>query len=260
MEPERMAVELFIALATYLQKEPRPPMGDSFEEWLFWRIPAAERYRSARQGVARIEIPTSERRFDVALWQSLLEHPDLVVERDGVCLGIECKPLAASARFIELGSGVPCRTTIDFNSTVPCGQENYKGKFERYSSLKSRPTRTFYALGLYGEVEDENRVLSLLLVDGHYINRDYRLHQEHRNVSRGGFGSYGDGRVRERKMYIFPNPLTDSDLIGSICLVTEMEDLKADYPQLTYVMTKVRHTPAGEKYPFHVYRLSNDQG
>jgi len=251
----RIAVELFLELATYLRDEPRPPLGDSFEEWLFWRTPAAERYRSARQGVARVEVPSDEHRFDAILWQSLLEHPDQVVEQDGVRLGVECKSLAASTRFVETGDGVPCRTTIDFNSTVPCGQEHYKGKFQPYAPLKGQPIRTFYALGLYGEVEDENRVVSFMLVDGNYINRDYRLHREHRNISRGGFGSYGDGRIRERKMYIFPNPLTDEDLVGSVSLIAEKEYLTADFPRLSCVMTKVRRTPAGVEYPFYVYRL-----
>ncbi len=124
----RLAVELFIDLAIRLRQEPRPPMGDSFEEWLFWHTPATERYRSARQGVARVEVLMDDgTRFDRILWQSLLEHPDLVVERQAVRLGVECKSLQASPQFVETGSGVPCRTTIDFNSTVPCGLEHYKG-------------------------------------------------------------------------------------------------------------------------------------
>jgi len=57
MDPElRLAVELFIDLATRLREEPRPPMGDAFEEWLFWHTPAGEHYRSSRQGVARMVV------------------------------------------------------------------------------------------------------------------------------------------------------------------------------------------------------------
>lgn len=224
MEPEiQLVVELFIRLATLFRENPRPPMGDSFEEWLFWHTPAGEHYRSSRQGVARMDIPCEEPYFDRVLWQSLLEHPDLIVEKDGRRLGLECKSLEASAEFVATGKGIPCRTTIDFNSTVPCGQERYKGKFQRYAFLRGQPVRVFYALGLYGEVEGEARLLSILLVDGNYINRDYALHQKHRNISRGGFGSYGDGRIRERKMYIFPNPLTDEELKGSVSLVRGRE-------------------------------------
>ncbi len=98
-------------------------------------------------------------------------------------------------------------------------------------------------------------MLSLLLVDGNYINRDYGLHQEHRNISRGGFGSYGDGRIRERKMYIFPNPLTDEDLLGSVSLIAEEENLMTEFPQLSRLMNKVRRTPTGLEYPFYVYQL-----
>lgn len=137
MEPEiQLVVELFIRLATLFRENPRPPMGDSFEEWLFWHTPAGEHYRSSRQGVARMDIPCEEPYFDRVLWQSLLEHPDLIAEKDGRRLGLECKSLEASAEFVATGKGIPCRTTIDFNSTVPCGQERYKGKFQRYASLR----------------------------------------------------------------------------------------------------------------------------
>jgi hypothetical protein len=252
---ERLAAELFIEVASKFQGEPHPPLGDNFEEWFFWQVPTAERHRSARQGVARVEAPMAPARFDLVLWQSLLEHPDFVLEHKGIHLGVECKSLEASPRFVETGNGVPCRTTLDFNSTVPCGRENFKGKFKRYASQKAQPIAVFYALGLYGETEDESYVLSFLLVDGNYINRDYSLHQQHQNISRGGFGSYGDGRIRERKMYIFPNPLTDQDLIGSVALVMEQPDLMATFPQLMQTAAKVRRTPAGEEYPFFVYRL-----
>ncbi|MBM4429990.1 MAG: hypothetical protein FJ026_06510 [Chloroflexi bacterium] len=130
-----------------------------------------------------------------------------------------------------------------------------KGKFSPYANLRGQQLRLFYALGLYGEIEDESRVLSFLLVDGNYVNRDYRLHEEHLNVSRGGFGSYGDGRIRERKMYIFPNPLTDEDLVGSVSLILEEKNLTVDFPQLSTAMTKIRRTPAGVEYPFYVYQL-----
>ncbi len=260
MKPEiNSAVDLFIHVATGLRREPRPPMGDSFEEWLFWQTPAARHYRSARAGVARMDVPTIKPLFDAALWQSLLEHPDLVVEQSGTFLGVECKSLQASAQFVQSGEGTPCRTTIDFNSTVPCGREKFKGKFEAYAHLKAHPIVTFYALGLYGNIDGEDRVLSFLMVDGNYINRDFELHTTHRNVSRGGFGSYGDGKIRERKMYIFPNPLTDEDLRGSVSLVVEQDcgDLFKVYPQLKRVMNRVKTTPAGERYSFCVYQLQD---
>jgi len=252
---KRLAAQLFVSLATTFLETTHPPLGESFEEWFFWQTPAAEHYRSTRHGVARVEVPTALAQFDLILWQSLLEHPDFVLEHQGIRLGIECKSLAASSRFVDTGDGPPCRTTIDFNSTVPCGQENYKGKYKPYASLRGQPITVFYALGLYGKIEDENRLVAFLLVDGNYINRDYALHRQHRNLSRGGFGSYGDGRVRERKMYIFPNPLTDQDLLGKIALVTEEPDLASTFPRLTLVTVKHRRTPAGDEFPFFVYSL-----
>ena len=56
-------------------------------------------------------------------------------------------------------------------------------------------------------------------------------------------------------MYIFPNPLTDPDLVGSVALVVEQGDLLTAFPQLLQVMVKARRTLAGEEYPFFVYRL-----
>ncbi len=256
MTPElNNAVDLFVHVATGFQKEPRPPMGDSFEEWTFWQVPASRYFRSARTGVAQVDVPTGKPLFDVVLWQSLLEHPDLVIERDGACLGIECKSLRASTQFTETGDGIPCRTTIDFNSTVPCGREKFKGKFEVYAHLKDRPLVTFYALRLYGSVDGEDRVISFVLVDGNYINRDFELHRTHRNISRSGFGSYGDGKIRERKMYLFPNPLTDEALRGSVSLVVEQSDgdLVARYPQLKQMMIQIKTTTTGQRYPFCVY-------
>ncbi len=258
MDSEKhLAAKLFISLATTFLEATYPPLGESFEEWFFWQVPAIEHYRSARYGVAKVEVPTASPQFDLILWQSLLEHPDFVLEHQGIRLGVECKSLAASSRFVDTGDGLPCRTTIDFNSTVPCGQENYKGKYKPFASLRGQPITVFYALGLYGRIESENRLMAFLLVDGNYINRDYALHQQHRNLSRGGFGSYGDGRVRERKMYIFPNPLTDQDLLGRVALITEESDLASTHRELTLVTIKYRLTPIGDEFPFFVYSLQN---
>jgi len=56
-------------------------------------------------------------------------------------------------------------------------------------------------------------------------------------------------------MYIFPNPLTDEDLVGSVSLIVEAENLPAEFPQLSYVMTKIKRRPTGLEYPFYVYQL-----
>lgn len=256
MEQEvKIVAELFLHLARFFQHDPRPAMGDSFEEWLFWHTPAREYFRSAREGVAQVSVPSESPRFDKVLWQSLLEHPDLILQRDETIVGIECKSLEASASFIASGVGVPCRTTIDFNSTVPCGQEQYKGKFKEFRHLRGKPIRCFYALALYGEIEGEPHLISFLMVDGNHINRDYELHKKHRNISRSGFGSYGDGQIRERKMYIFPNPLTDSELKGTISFIAEEARLHRTFPDLKRVTTKVKRSPIGSEFPFHVYQL-----
>lgn len=257
MNPElELASKMFIELARHFRHGPAK-MGDTFEEWLFWNIPATSHFRSSRQGVAEVQVPrVSVPIAEIVLWQSLLEHPDIVLEGRAIHLGIECKSLEASQNFVATRVGIPCRTTIDFNSTVPCGLENFKGKFVTFHHLKGKPLRLFYACALYGEIGRENHIISLLMVDGNYLNRDYQLHLEHRNISRPGFGSYGDGQIRERKMYLFPNPMTDDSMKGTVSLVIEDANVSRAFPQLNRVGTKVKTTPEGKKFPFYVYQLS----
>jgi len=57
-------------------------------------------------------------------------------------------------------------------------------------------------------------------------------------------------------MYIFPNPLTDVDLMGSVSLVTEAENLAKKFRRLVLALSKVKSTPEGQRYPFYIYRLA----
>lgn len=80
----------------------------------------------------------------------------------------------------------------DCNSQVPTGQHN---------------SRTiFYVFGRYpSQVDkDEYPVVDLVICHGDLLNahRDY----VHKNKSVKAFGSYGDIRVRDRKMYVAPTP------------------------------------------------------
>lgn len=59
-----------------------------------------------------------------------------------------------------------------------------------------------------------------MFVDGNYINNDYELHKSHKNTRETGFGSYGDGMIRNRKMYVFPHPLTDPDIRGKTVIIS----------------------------------------
>jgi hypothetical protein len=79
----------------------------------------------------------------------------------------------------------------------------------------------YYLFVLY-EPRDTLHVegIALVLTDGDFLNNDLALAEGHRNVSEGHFGSYGDAFIRTRKMYRFPNPLTEPDFRYRVVFVT----------------------------------------
>lgn len=113
-------------------------------------------------------------------------YPDFWAERGAVKEGYEIKALA-------FNNGKPARSDIDFNSSVPSGLKEGRAMF-----------LVFF---LYtGAGSDPRPVHSLVLAHGDLLNADHGF--EHVNQSVPGFGSYGDGYIRNRKMYRFSHPLT----------------------------------------------------
>jgi hypothetical protein len=97
--------------------------------------------------------------------------------------------------------------------------------------------------------------IAMVLADGNFLNRDFELAEGHKNVSAGGFGSYGDAFVRTRKMCRFPNPLTLQAFRYRTVLVTEerLDDPKGIGLRLAGSVTK--RTVKGQDFPFQVYEL-----
>ncbi|MDZ4678868.1 MAG: hypothetical protein SH848_11375 [Saprospiraceae bacterium] len=52
-------------------------------------------------------------------------------------------------------------------------------------------------------------IVSLIIIDGDFLNYDFDLHKESKysNYTEYNHGSYGEGSIRHRKMYTYPNPL-----------------------------------------------------
>ena len=52
-------------------------------------------------------------------------------------------------------------------------------------------------------------IVSMILLDGDFINYDFDIHKEakYANYTEYNHGPYGEGSVRHRKMYTYPNPL-----------------------------------------------------
>lgn len=114
-------------------------------------------------------------------------YPDFIVNGPGTSEGYELKSLA-------FANGRPARTDIDFNSTIPSGFKD-----NRY---------VFLVFILYtGTGINPRPVHSISIAHADLINADHALADEHLNVSIRQFGSYADGFIRNRKMYVFPHPI-----------------------------------------------------
>jgi hypothetical protein len=122
-------------------------------------------------------------------------YPDFLLTAPQPVEGYEVKSLAFTR-------GKPARRDIDFNSTIPSGRKDEQD--------------VFLVFFLYtGSGNEPRHVQSLSLVHADLINADHHVADEHVNVAIHEFGSYGDGFIRNRKMYVFPHPITiDPDGLG----------------------------------------------
>lgn len=127
-----------------------------------------------------------------------LTTPDIIVRDRSTreIIGIEVKKIDVN----EMGKDSR-GLTLDYNSCIPCGQMQIKiGK--QVSRIK-----TFYFFGLLSF--DKTHLISSCLMDGDFLNYDFDLHIQGKylNTSQYGHGPYGEGSVRGRAMYNYPNPM-----------------------------------------------------
>jgi len=152
-----------------------------------------------------------------------LTTPDLVIrdKKTGNTVGLEIKKL------IQKSNGSDSRgLTIDYNSCLPCGSTLIKIGDETII------IPCFYLFALL-DIESKN-IVTLILLDGDFLNYDFELHKESKysNYTEYNHGPYGEGSVRHRKMYTYPNPLNSkiSEFHLRQILVakkTELEKIKA---------------------------------
>ena len=116
----------------------------------------------------------------------------------------------------------PARKDYDSNSTIPSGRKQERD--------------VFLVFFLYtGSGADPRPVHSLCIAHGDLINADHQMAEAHINEGIGGFGSYGDGFIRDRKMYRFPHPYSiDPSAIGRRRLILPVE-WELDDPRLVQV-------------------------
>ena len=131
-------------------------------------------------------------------------YPDFWVGQDRDREGYEIKSLA----FVK---GRPARKDIDFNSTIPSGCK--------------QNSPVFIVFFLYtGSGGGDRTVHSMSVAHGDLINADHGLADEHLNVAIHNFGSFADGFIRNRKMYVFPHPISlDADGLGRNRLIVPGE-------------------------------------
>jgi len=127
-----------------------------------------------------------------------LTTPDIVLRRkaSNTIIGLEVKKLIQKSNGAD-----PRGMTIDYNSCLPCGKALIK------VSENTVEIPCFYLFALLSP--DSKSLVTSIIMDGDFLNYDFELHKEakYSNKSEHHHGPYGEGSVRHRKMYTYPNPL-----------------------------------------------------
>ena len=185
--------------------------------------------------------------------------PDYLVARAGIVEGYELKSLA-NVRPCRDPTYPPCRTDVDFNSSIPCGRFIKKRNHRLPGGISiadGSALRSYYLFVLYEPYDALHlQGIALVLADGDFLNNDLELAEGHRNISEGGFGSYGDAFIRTRKMYRFPNPLTDLDFRYRTVFVTQDAGLdRGDKLRLMATKEKIE-VRTGMERTFYAYEAA----
>lgn len=90
---------------------------------------------------------------------------------------------------------------MDYNSSLPCGKAMVKVENETII------IPCYYLFALLATQSDN--IVTLIILDGDFLNYDLELYKESKysNYTEYNHGPYGEGSVRHRKMYTYPNPL-----------------------------------------------------
>jgi hypothetical protein len=151
-------------------------------------------------------------------------HPDLIV--NGV--GIELKSLRGSGH-------------IQFNSTIPCGGF-------RHGDLQGE---CFYAVARYTTEREYGYLADFTICDGDFFNHNREWAFAHFNDQETGFGDYGDGVCRHRKMYSFPSPIRT---VQGITLISKFDNVEEINRNLVLHQEIERVDKNGQTFKFYVYK------
>lgn len=151
-------------------------------------------------------------------------HPDLIV--DG--LGLELKSLKTKGK-------------IQFNSTIPCGGFRHG----------EHAGECYYAVARYTKERNYGYLQDFTICDGDFFNHDREMAFSHVNEQETGFGDYGDGVLRHRKMYSFPSPIR---VVPGISLISKFNNLVEFDSNLMLEREIVRQDTNQNNHTFYVYR------
>lgn len=146
-----------------------------------------------------------------------LTTPDITIRdrETGQIVGIEIKKPIMGRNGRD-----PRGLTMDYNGSLPCGRAFVKIGDETVV------VPCFYLFALLNT--DSNNIATMTLLDGDFLNYDFNLYKDakYSNYSEYEHGPYGEGSVRHRKMYTYPNPLNSriKDFHGQFLLVLKKAD------------------------------------
>jgi hypothetical protein len=127
-----------------------------------------------------------------------LTTPDIVLrdQNSNTIVGLEVKKLIQQKNGSD-----PRGLTLDYNSCLPCGKALIKVGDDTVE------IPCFYLFALLGP--DSSSMVTTIIMDGDLLNYDFDLHKDakYANQSEYNHGPYGEGSVRHRRMYTYPNPL-----------------------------------------------------
>jgi hypothetical protein len=158
-------------------------------------------------------------------------HPDIVIVEPNAIEGYELKSARSRSAGVQYNSTPPCGTMPHGSGTIPC----------------------FYVFADYQVPRGQGHgyLQDLVIVDGDYINNDYSIVLQHGTHYTRDFGSYGDGRIRHRRMYHFPNPM--KDLPAGVYLVSKIVGGQAQFPNIALVQSVTRKDKQGVDHTFCLY-------
>jgi hypothetical protein len=127
-----------------------------------------------------------------------LTTPDIILREQSTntIVGLEVKKLIQQKNGSD-----PRGLTLDYNSCLPCGKSLIKVGDDTVE------IPCFYLFVLLSP--DSSSMVTTIIMDGDFLNYDFELHKDakYANQSEYNHGPYGEGSIRHRRMYTYPNPL-----------------------------------------------------